>query len=228
MADCAESIVASTLASIEGQAISSPRDAVAQTAQAYHDHRERFLQVWGKTPYRCPPLLGDFLRFARRKAYLLDLGCGAGQDARAIRRAGFRVVGLDLNRSLLDYARRRSPRLTLVQADVRNLPYVTGAFDGLWAAASLIHLPKIAVHASFRRLAKLTKPGGLFAATLIHGRHSGMVQNGWIPGRFISRWHKQELARALRRAGWQIIELKIVSNQERKGRWLNLLAHRPI
>ncbi len=138
------------------------------------------------------------------------------------------MVGLDINHSLLDYARRRSPRLTLVQADVRNLPYVAEAFDGLWAAASLIHLPKISVHASFRRLAKLTKPGGLFAATLIHGRHSNTLRNGWIPGRFISRWHKQELATALGRAGWQIIELKIVFNQERKGRWLNLLVRRPI
>ncbi|HKN87447.1 MAG TPA: class I SAM-dependent methyltransferase [Nitrospiraceae bacterium] len=208
-------------------AISSPRDAVARTSRAYHDHRERFLQVWGKNPYRRPPLLADLLRRTPRTAYLLDLGCGAGQDTRAIRRAGFRVVGLDINHSLLDYARRRSPRLTLVQADIRNLPYVDGAFDGLWAAASLIHLPKISVRASFRRLAELTKPGGLFAATLVHGRHSGTLQTGWIPGRFISRWQKQELVTALGRAGWEMLELKMVSGQERKGRWLNLLARRP-
>lgn len=184
--------------------------------------------MWGNEPYRRPPLLTDLLRLVPRKAYLLDLGCGAGQDARAIRRAGFRVVGLDLNRSFLHHARRRSPRLTLVQADVRNLPYAAGAFDGLWAAASLIHLPKISVHASFRHLAELTKPGGLFAATLIHGQHSGTLRSGWIPDRFISRWRKQELATALGRAGWEIIELKIVADQERKGRWLNLLARRPM
>lgn len=184
--------------------------------------------MWGRGPYRRPLLLADLLQGVPRKAYLLDLGCGIGQDAREIRRAGFRVVGLDVNRSLLSYARRRSPRLTLVQADIRHLPYVSGTFDGVWAAASLIHLPKVSVHASFRCLATLTKPGGLLAATLIHGRRSGMLPNGWIPDRFISRWHKQELATALGRAGWQIIELKIVFNQERKGRWLNLLVRRPI
>jgi len=178
-------------------------------------------------PYRHPPLLADLLRRVPRKAQVLDLGCGAGQDARAIRRAGFRVVGLDLNRSLLDYARRRSHRLTLVQADIRHLPYVSETFDCTWAAASLIHLPKISVHASFRCLAKLIKPGGFFAATFLHGRRSGMLQSGWIPDRFISRWHKQELATALSRAGWEIVELKIVSHQERKGRWLNLIARRP-
>jgi SAM-dependent methyltransferase len=207
--------------------ISSPRDPIARTRQAYHDHWETFLHAWGRGPYRRPPLLADMLRRVPRKAHLLDLGCGAGQDLREIRRAGFRVIGLDLNRSLLHYARRRSPRLTLVQADIRHLPYAAGAFDGVWAAASLIHLPKISVQASLRCLATLTRPGGLFAATFIHGRRSGILQSGWIPGRFISRWHKQELATALDRAGWDIVQLKTVSDQERKGRWLNLIASRP-
>ena len=167
------------------------------------------------------------LRCVPQKAQLLDLGCGAGQDSREIRRAGFRVIGLDLNRALLYYARRRSPRLTLVQADIRHLPYAAAAFDGIWAAASLVHLPKVSVQASLRCLATLTKPGGLFVATFIHGRRSGILPNGWIPGRFVSRWHKQELASALNRAGWDIVQLKTVSGQERKGRWLNLIACRP-
>jgi SAM-dependent methyltransferase len=161
-----------------------------------------------------------------KKARLLDLGCGAGQDARALRRAGFRVVGLDVSQALLDYARRRSPRLSLVQADIRYLPYVPGTFDGIWAAASLIHLPKSSVQASLRGLAHLTIPGGILAATFVHGQGSGPLQRGWIPDRFISRWHKQELVRALSSAGWQILELKTVSGHERKGRWLNLIARR--
>ena len=161
-----------------------------------------------------------------KKARLLDLGCGAGQDTRALKRAGFRVVGLDVSHPLLDHARRRSPRLSLVQADIRHLPYVPGIFDGIWAAASLIHLPKSSVQASLRGLARLTMPGGILAATFVHGRRSGALQSGWIPDRFISRWHKQELAQALARAGWSIVALNTVSAQERKGRWLNLIARR--
>lgn len=207
--------------------IAYSRDAVARTCRAYHAHLETFLQAWGRRPYRQPPLLTTVLRHVPKKARLLDLGCGAGQDTRALRRAGFRVVGLDVSRPLLDYARRRSSRLSLVQADIRHLPYAPGVFDGVWAAASLIHLPKSSVLASLRCLAGLTTPGGLLAATFVHGRHSGTLQRGWIPDRFISRWHKQELAAALGRAGWSIVELKTVSSQERKGRWLNLIARRP-
>jgi hypothetical protein len=113
-----------------------------------------------------------------------------------------------------------------VQADIRNLPHTAGAFDGIWAAASLIHLPKPSVHASLRCLAGLVTPGGILAATFIHGRGAGIVHSDWIPDRFISRWHKDELAAAIGRTGWKVVELKTVSGQERKGRWLNLIARR--
>ena len=187
---------------------------------------EAFIQVWGRRPYRWPPLLKEVLRQVPGKARLLDLGCGAGQDSRALRRAGFRVIGLDLSPRLLDHARLRSRSLSLVRADIRYLPYVPGVFDAIWAAASLIHLPKSSVQACLRSLAHLTTPGGRLAATLIHGRRSGALQSGWIPGRYISRWHKQELAQVLGRTGWTIVELRTVSGHERKGRWLNLIARR--
>ncbi len=206
--------------------MASTRDAVARTRRAYHAHLDDFLQVWGRRPYRWPPLLIEALGHLPKRARLLDLGCGAGQDTRALRRAGFRVVGLDVSEPLLDYARRRSPRLSLVQADIRHLPYVPRIFDGIWAGASLIHLPKCAVQASLQGLAHLTTPSGILAATFIHGRRSGPLQSGWIPDRFISRWHKKELALALGRTGWSLVELKTVSGHERKGRWLNLIARK--
>ena len=47
-----------------------------------------------------------------------------------------------------------------------------------------------------------------------------------VPGRHVARWKKEELARTVRRAGWNVLELRVVSNRERKGRWLNLLAQK--
>ena len=69
-------------------------------------------------------------------------------------------------------------------------------------------------------------PGGLFAATVTYGMTGRLVTDGWVPGRYFARGKKNELARAVRRAGWNILELKMVTNRERKGRWLNLIAQR--
>jgi hypothetical protein len=100
------------------------------------------------------------------------------------------------------------------------------SFDGLWAAASLIHLPKPNARRALTDLCKLIRPGGLFAATMAHGVKSHLVRDGWLPGRYFARWGKEELAHAVHRAGWSVLELRVVTNRERKGQWLNLLAQR--
>jgi SAM-dependent methyltransferase len=116
--------------------------------------------------------------------------------------------------------------LPLVHADLRDLPFHLKSFDGIWAAASLIHLPKPDARRVLTDLCKLVRPGGLFAATVTHGMKSRLMTDGWLPGRYLARWRKEEFARAARRAGWNVLELKVISNRERKGRWLNLLAQK--
>jgi hypothetical protein len=65
--------------------------------------------------------------------------------------------------------------------------------------------------------------GHTFAILQIEQLHQ---RTGWMPGRYFVRWKKEELARAFRRAGWDVLLLKVVSNQERKGRWINIMARR--
>jgi 2-polyprenyl-3-methyl-5-hydroxy-6-metoxy-1,4-benzoquinol methylase len=100
------------------------------------------------------------------------------------------------------------------------------SFDGLWAAASLMHVPKPDARRILADLYKLVRPGGLFAATVTYGVTSRLVTDGWVPGRYFARWKKDELARAVCRAGWTILELNVVTNRERKKRWVNFLAQK--
>jgi hypothetical protein len=90
----------------------------------------------------------------------------------------------------------------------------------------LIHLPKADTTRVLKALRLLAQPGATLAATVTHGTKSGLLANGWMPGRYFARWKKDELALALRRAGWQVLSLRVVSNQERKGRWINVIARR--
>jgi ubiquinone/menaquinone biosynthesis C-methylase UbiE len=157
-------------------------------------------------------------------ARILDLGCGPAQDARDLVRHGYRVVGLDMSLAFLAHARRRHRRLPLVLADIAGLPFKRQVFNGVWAAASLIHLPKPDMRRALAALSRLMEDGGWLAATLAQGRTSSMVTGGWLPGRFIARWQKAELLGAVRSAGWTVVSLKAVSNRERKGRWLVVTA----
>jgi hypothetical protein len=57
---------------------------------------------------------------------------------------------------------------------------------------------------------------------------SRILRRGWIPRRYFARWTKGELDRTFRVAGWQVSELIVMTGQERKGRWINVIAQRPL
>ena len=59
---------------------------------------------------------------------VLDVACGAGRHARALRRAGARCVGVDLSAALLRIARGVTDA-PLVRADMRELPVRPGSMD---------------------------------------------------------------------------------------------------
>ena len=197
-----------------------------QTIDAYERSAKECVARWSKRRHRRPPLLAEWLTHLPADASLLDIGCGGGQDAGDLGQRGYRVVGVDRTSALLLAGRRRYRSLPLVRADLRSLPFQAMAFDGLWAAASLMHLPKPDARRLLADLRKLVRPGGLFAATVTYGMKSRLVTDGWVPGRYFARWKKDELARAVRRAGWTILELNVVTNRERKGRWINVIARR--
>jgi SAM-dependent methyltransferase len=69
---------------------------------------------------------------------VLVVGCGAGVEvAHLARETGARVVGVDLD---VD-ARQRGPRVDLVRADARRLPFRSGAFDAVYCYHVLEHVP---------------------------------------------------------------------------------------
>ena len=56
---------------------------------------------------------------------VLDLACGAGRHTEALRRRGYRALGVDLSLTLL----AQEPGLPRVAGDMRSLPFVDGSFD---------------------------------------------------------------------------------------------------
>ena len=52
---------------------------------------------------------------------VLDAGCGTGRIAIELDRHGIDVVGVDIDASMLDQARQRSPGLVFLQADLADL-----------------------------------------------------------------------------------------------------------
>ncbi len=60
-----------------------------------------------------------------RPEAVLDLACGAGRHTAALRKRGYRALGVDLSLTLL----ARPPKLPRVAGDIRRLPFAAATFD---------------------------------------------------------------------------------------------------
>lgn len=103
---------------------------------------------------------------------VLDAGCGTGRVARELARRGIEVVGVDVDRSMIETARRLSPELTWVLADLTELR-LDRPFDVVVLAGNV---PLFAAEDSRRELVAgcarhLAPAGALVAGFQLDGRY---------------------------------------------------------
>ncbi len=132
---------------------------------------------------------------------ILDLGCGPGRDLAHFRSLGHEAVGLDGAASFVEMARRHSGCEVLHQ-DFLRLSLPAARFDGVFANASLFHVPGAELPRVLRELREALKPrGALFASN-----PRGNDDEGWHGDRY-GRYHRLETWRAVvESAGFEEIE----------------------
>lgn len=110
---------------------------------------------------------------------ILDFGCGPGRDLQKLIALGHRPVGLDGSEAFVRMARE----LTGVEVwhqDFLALDLPTASFDGVFANASLFHIPAQELPRVLTELLDCLRPGGVLFASNPRGRN----EEGWNSGRY--------------------------------------------
>lgn len=89
-----------------------------------------------------------------------DLGCGPGMATQYLHDAGVRVLGMDLSPRMVQRATSLHPALKFECGDFTRLEVLDGAWSGIVALYSLIHLPREAVQDVLRDFFRVLSPGG--------------------------------------------------------------------
>jgi SAM-dependent methyltransferase len=110
---------------------------------------------------------------------ILDFGCGPGRDLKVFAALGHEAVGLDGSAEFAEMARKDSG-CEVQQQDFLALDLRAGFFDGVYANASLFHVPSAELPRVLRELHAALKPGGVLFASIPHGDNS----EGWNRGRY--------------------------------------------
>jgi len=110
---------------------------------------------------------------------ILDLGCGPGRDLATFRALGHEAVGLDGAPRFVAMARAWSG-CEVWQQDFLALDLPAARFDGIFANASLFHVPGAALPRVLRELHATLRPRGVLFASNPRGEN----QEGWSGGRY--------------------------------------------
>ncbi|MFC7080659.1 class I SAM-dependent methyltransferase [Halorussus caseinilyticus] len=98
-----------------------------------------------------------------------DVGCGPGWESATFADRGHEVVGVDLTPAFLRTATDRAPDAAFVRMDMRALGLAADAFDGLWACASFLHVPREDAPATLREFRRVLRPGGAMLLSVARG-----------------------------------------------------------
>lgn len=107
---------------------------------------------------------------------VLELGCGGGQDSEALLALGLDVTPTDGSPELAVQAEKRLGRPVSVLLFEDLSAHAT--FDGVWANACLLHVPRPALPGILARVHRALRPSGAFYASFKAGEAEGRDRFG--------------------------------------------------
>jgi SAM-dependent methyltransferase len=134
--------------------LTATRSSYDRVAVAYADH---FRDELANLPVECRSLE---LFASLVDGPVLEVGCGTGLATAYLHDLGVAVTGVDLSPGMLDVARRTCPDVEFEEASMLALPHADGAFDGVLAFYSTIHVPDEELPTALSELARVLRPGG--------------------------------------------------------------------
>jgi len=163
-----------------------------------------------------------FTKILPEGASILDLGCGSGRDSEYFISCGFDVTAMDASEEMCDLASIH------IGQDVLNLSFeemdFNKVFDGIWANASLLHVPEDKIEDILTKTINSLKINGILYMSFRYGDFEGERD-----GRYYKDYRTKSLKELLNR--FENIEMiEMVKSQDTRAdhdiTWIYVLVRR--
>jgi SAM-dependent methyltransferase len=112
-------------------------------------------------------LYGEFLKHVKHGGKILDAGCGSGRDTLYFMKNGYSVVAFDASEEMVrlgsEYTGKQVLKMRLQELNFED------EFDGIWACASLLHVPKSEIDDVLKRVVASLKVDGILFVSFKYG-----------------------------------------------------------
>lgn len=156
------------------------------TARTLADYEEYAESFWRNTKgHDVSQNITAFLRHIEgtHQLAILDFGCGPGRDLKTFQELGHEPVGLDGATRFVEMARAYSG-CEVWHQDFLRLELPQERFDGVFANASLFHVPRQELPRVLAELRSCLTPRGV----LFSSNPRGQNEEGWMGARY-GVWH---------------------------------------
>ena len=157
------------------------------------------------------------------KQTILDVGCGSGRDSIFFSNQGFVVTAIDGSQNLIDLAKQTDTRIDwqcLTFDEIANQNWQS-QFTGIWACASLLHVPFDDLTKLLSDLILCIKPDGILYASFKYGDAEREKNGRFFCDMNEQRWKliEEQLDSAKALKLWQTID----NRMDKRDIWWNVL-----
>jgi SAM-dependent methyltransferase len=162
---------------------------------------------------------------------VLDAGCGAGEKSIYLAKQGLKVTAIDFSEEMIRLAKERAPGIDFLVKDITEPLHIEGVYDGVFAQAVLLHIPKAEVRRVIKNITSSLKQKGYFYLAVKAMREGGVEEEirkedeyGYEYERFFSYYTIEEMREHLVVLGFKIVyeNIKLWG----KTNWIQIIAEK--
>lgn len=194
---------------------------IDKTLKYYNENAQSFAS--GTVSVKFTKVQDKFLEKLNPDAYILDFGCGAGRDTKYFLSRGYQVDAVDgseqLCRIASEYTGIKVRQMLFQELDEKE------KYDGIWACASILHLPKKQLREVLKNMYAALKSKGWIYISFKYGEFEGERN-----GRYFTDFTTDTFKDFIHDMHGLKIEEHWITGDVRPGRgeekWLNLLLQK--
>ena len=192
-----------------------------KTLSYYNEQPDQFIRTTLEADMT--EIRSRFIKHLGPNARILDFGCGSGRDTKAFLEAGYIVEAIDGSVELCKKAAAYTgiPVKQMLFSDLNE----KDRYDGIWANASILHLPRAELADVLQKLEKALRPQGILFASFKYGTFEGIRT-----GRYYTDFTRDTLSTFWEKTTALKIIDEWITNDTIPGReelqWINILARR--
>ena len=194
---------------------------IDKTLKYYNENAQSFAS--GTVSVKFTEVQDKFLEKLNPDAYILDFGCGAGRDTKYFLSRGYQIDAIDGSEQLCRIASKytgiKVRQMLFQELDEKE------KYDGIWACASILHLPKKQLREVLENMYAALKSEGWIYTSFKHGKFEGERN-----GRYFTDFTTDTFKDFIHDMHGLKIEEQWITGDVRPGRgeekWLNLLLQK--